>query len=107
MSSRRPLLVLLAVGAGAACTGTLEDVSTGSPDNPVAPGSCGEITPGASPIRRMTRLEYDNTVRDLLGDTTRPAQVFPPDEQGPVGFDNNAVNLKVSPVLAEQYMKVS
>ena len=105
MLCRRHLLPL--VLAGASCTGTLNDVSEGSPDNPIAPGSCGEIDPGSSPIRRMTRLEYDNTVRDLLGDTSRPAQVFPPDEQGPVGFDNNATNLKVSPVLAEQYMKVA
>jgi hypothetical protein len=89
------------------CLGTLQDERPGSPDNPVAPGSCGDIAPGPSPIRRMTRLEYDNTIRDLLGDTSRPAQIFPPDEQAPVGFDNNAINLKVSPLLAEQYMKAA
>jgi hypothetical protein len=32
------------------------------------------------PLLRLTRLEYNNTVRDLLGDTTHPADQFPLDE---------------------------
>jgi hypothetical protein len=31
------------------------------------------------PLRRLTRREYNNTVRDLLGDTSNPADSFPPD----------------------------
>lgn len=42
--------------------------------------------PGVLPLRRLTRFEYDNTVRDLLGDTTRPAAAFPADDVGAVGF---------------------
>ena len=38
---------------------------------------------GPSPIRRLTRWEYDNTVRDLLGDTTRPSGRFPPTSAAP------------------------
>ena len=38
---------------------------------------------------RLTRAEYNNTVRDLLGDTTRPADAFPPDETV-MGFAANA-----------------
>ncbi|MCH9685472.1 MAG: DUF1592 domain-containing protein [Deltaproteobacteria bacterium] len=46
---------------------------------------------GASPLRRLTRFEYDNAVRDLLGDTTRPGeQLFSPDEHLG-GFAANAV----------------
>lgn len=46
---------------------------------------------GASPLRRLTRFEYDNTVRDLLGDTTRPAEhTFSPDENLG-GYAANAV----------------
>ena len=59
--------------------------------------------PGPSFIRRVNRLEYNNTVRDLLGDTTHPADTFPAEERR-LGFDNNADALSVSPVLAEQYM---
>jgi hypothetical protein len=59
--------------------------------------------PGPSPIRRLTRFEYDNTVRDLLGDTSHPARSFPAEEEA-FGFSNNAVVLGVTPVLAEQYL---
>ena len=45
--------------------------------------------PGASPIRRLTRTEYNNTVHDLLGDTTAPATKFTHEEVG-LGFTNNA-----------------
>ncbi|MEQ9319637.1 MAG: DUF1587 domain-containing protein, partial [Polyangiaceae bacterium] len=45
---------------------------------------------GLAPMRRLTRLEYNNTVRDLLGDTTRPADAFLSDEVV-AGFSANAV----------------
>jgi len=60
-------------------------------------------SPGPSYIRRLTRLEYGNTVRDLLGDTSGVADGFPAEEIR-LGFDNNASALTVSPVLAEQYL---
>ena len=61
---------------------------------------------GPSPIRRLNRTEYNNTIRDLLGDTTRPADAFVrEEEQG--GFNNNAEALGVTPILAEQYMRAS
>jgi hypothetical protein len=64
------------------------------------------VQPGPAPIRRLTRTEYNNTLRDLLGDFSRPGNVFPPDEES-LGFDNNANALNVTPLLAEQYMKVA
>jgi hypothetical protein len=36
-------------------------------------------TAGPRPLSRLTRREYNNTVRDLLGDVTRPADEFPED----------------------------
>jgi hypothetical protein len=51
----------------------------------------------------MTRFEYDNTVRDLLGDTTGPADAFGAEEEA-LGFNNNAANLVTSSTLAEKYM---
>ena len=59
-----------------------------------------------TPLRRMTRFEYNNTVRDLLGDTTNPADSLPPEEEV-AGFNNQAAALTVSDLLAEQYMKLS
>jgi hypothetical protein len=44
-------------------------------------------TPGAMVFRRLTKPEYNNTVRDLLGDTSSPANGFPPDlESNHSGF---------------------
>lgn len=67
---------------------------------------CGEIAPGPSPIRRMTRREYNNTVRDLLQDETQPASGFPPEEEA-LGFNNNADALVVTPLLAEGYLSAA
>ncbi|MCA9620639.1 MAG: DUF1592 domain-containing protein, partial [Myxococcales bacterium] len=50
----------------------------------------------------LNRLEYDNTVRDLLGTRLRPAQSFPPDGEAE-GFDNIAAALKLSPTLLDRY----
>ncbi len=60
--------------------------------------------PGRAPLHRLSRLEYNNTIRDLLGVDTRPADKFPPDGGGGGGFDNNSVTLFVPPVLMEQYL---
>jgi hypothetical protein len=38
------------------------------------------------PLRRLTNREYNNTVRDLLGDNTRPADQFPTDRDGAFEF---------------------
>ncbi len=63
---------------------------------------CAKTVPGPAPLRRLTQLQYDNTVRDLLGDNTHPSQSFPPDQkQG--DFTNTAVALTVSPLLAQGY----
>lgn len=68
------------------------------------PASCSEApSPGPAPIRRMTRFEYNQTVRDLLGDTTNPADNFGAEEEA-LGFNNNAANLVTSSTLAEKYM---
>jgi hypothetical protein len=74
---------------------------TGGPIVP-NPAACNAVDPGPSFARRLTRFEYDNTVRDLLGDTSAPARAFPPEERRH-GFDNNADALTVSPLLGEQY----
>jgi hypothetical protein len=64
------------------------------------------IHPGTAPVRRLTRFEYDNTVRDLLGDTTEPALALPSDEIAN-GFGNDAQALSVSSLLVEQYGTVA
>ncbi|WP_438021081.1 DUF1592 domain-containing protein [Sorangium sp. So ce315] len=51
----------------------------------------------------MTRFEYNNTVRDLLGTSQTPAEQFPVDEVAG-GFNNNASVLTISPLHAEKYL---
>lgn len=67
---------------------------------------CKAIDPGPSYVRRLTRREYDNTIRDLLGEASQPAKDFPTEERVE-GFDNNAAALTVPPVLLEQYLLVA
>ena len=63
--------------------------------------------PGRTLYRRLTREEYNNTVRDLLGVTIRPADRFPADGGGGKGFDNNAETLFVPPLLLENYYQAA
>ncbi len=64
--------------------------------------ACKEIKPGGAPIRRLTRTEYDNTVRDLIGEDKKLAKAFPGEELQH-SFDNSAELRSVSDVLAEHY----
>jgi hypothetical protein len=54
-------------------------------------------------VRRLNRIEYDNTVRDLLGVDLHLSENFPQDDSG-YGFDNIAAVLSLSPVLMEKYL---
>ncbi len=76
---------------------------TADPASGGTPGQCGTGDPGPAPIRRLTRSEYNRTVHDLLGDETKPAEAFIPEEKS-LGFTNNANALSVSPILAEKYV---
>jgi hypothetical protein len=63
----------------------------------------GEVSPGRVVARRLNRAEYDNTVRDLLGTTLRPARdTFPADDFS-LGFDVIGSVLSVSPLHVELY----
>jgi Protein of unknown function (DUF1592)/Protein of unknown function (DUF1588)/Protein of unknown function (DUF1587)/Protein of unknown function (DUF1585)/Protein of unknown function (DUF1595)/Planctomycete cytochrome C len=59
--------------------------------------------PGRVTIRRLNRVEYQNTIRDLIGVDFDAAGEFPPDDTGH-GFDNIGDVLTLSPMLLEKYM---
>ena len=59
--------------------------------------------PGRVTARRLNRVEYNNTIRDLLALDSRPADDFPIDDEG-YGFDNIGDVLSLSPVLMERYL---
>ena len=67
---------------------------------------CNNPDPGRVTIRRLNREEYNNTVRDLVGVSFRPADDFPADDSG-YGFDNIGDVLSLSPVLLEKYLRAA
>ena len=62
--------------------------------------------PGRITVRRLNRVEYKNTVRDLLGADFNPTENFPADDVG-YGFDNIGDVLTVSPLLMERYLEAA
>ena len=62
-------------------SGSSQGSETGDPTEgePLGPS-------GPMPLRRLNQVEYNNTVRDLLGDVSRPADDFTPDTPGESGF---------------------
>lgn len=53
-------------------------------------------------LRRLTHSQYNNVVRDLLGDTSKPANQFPP-EDFINGFKTQFQAQSISPLLMESY----
>ena len=90
--------------------GTVVDRSTQGENVPPpeidVPGCSSQPNPGRVSFRRLNTVEYDNTVRDLLGDATRPSQRFASyddvDLEG--GFDNNAKTLSVNSQVISDWM---
>ncbi len=102
MGRQRRLLALLGAALLCGCSGIIGSGGGGSADDAVAKKLCVVDTP----IRRLTRFEYNNTVRDLLGDDTNPADALPPEEEV-AGFNNQAGALTTSDLLVEQYANVA
>jgi hypothetical protein len=59
--------------------------------------------PGRITLRRLNRIEYHNTIRDLLGVNFNTSEAFPPDDTGH-GFDNIGDVLTLPPMLLEKYV---
>jgi hypothetical protein len=64
--------------------------STPDPVVAACEASNGALNAGLTPARRLTRDQFNNTVRDLIGATGTPADALAPDEKiGP--FNSNAI----------------
>ena len=62
--------------------------------------------PGKVTIRRLNRIEYHNTIRDLTGFDFKVEDELPPDDTG-YGFDTIGDVLTLSPLLLEKYMRAA
>jgi cytochrome c5 len=63
--------------------------------------------PGRTPVHRLNRTEYANTVRDLLALEVDARTLLSADEPDQHGFDNVASVLSVSPALLENYLSAA
>ena len=61
-------------------------------------------TDGRVVMRRLNRIEYQNTMRDLLGFDMDYVSDLPPDAISADGFQNDARSLQMSPLQLEYYL---
>jgi hypothetical protein len=101
LASFVPLAPLALLGL-AGCEGAIGEPegTLGAPSGPQGPD------PGRVTLHRLNRAEYNNTVRDLLGTSLRPADDFPADDHS-YGFDNIADALTISPTQLELYARAA
>lgn len=64
-------------------------------------------TGGRNLLRRLTRYEYNNTLRDLLGMDLDFAKDLPPEGVAEEGFKNNALVLTTSSLHLEYYQRIA
>ena len=60
--------------------------------------------PGRVVMRRLSNVEYANTIRDLTGVDLQPAREFPADGAAGEGFSNTGDALVMSPALLTKYL---
>ena len=78
--------------------------SGGGTDPASEPLRCdaSDLRPAEAPLRRLTPVEYRNSVRDLFAGVALPEVELVASSEV-AGFDNNADGQVVSPLLIEQY----
>ncbi len=72
-------------------------------------GAMAEAPPFAPEItaRRLNRLEFDNTVRELMGVSLGFSETFPLEGGGGEGFDNNGETLYLPAMLMERFVEAA
>jgi hypothetical protein len=89
--------------AGTGGTGTSGAAGTGPAPKCVDQAA---VTPGRAPLRRLTKFEYNVTVADLFGDTTKPALALNSELLGN-GFGNDADAQPTSGTVVPDFAKVA
>jgi hypothetical protein len=113
---QRPLFAAIGFGLGlvavVGCHGSIGEPpsrgssfgAAGAPTGNVGVGVSGSsscsVTSAPAPVQRLTRLEYNNVVRDLFGVEKDYTATFSADAKGPAGFSTEGVaqNLALSQV---------
>ena len=92
-----PTLSPVAVGGERPAAHPLRVFQGGAPATGCESSLAGQL--GETPLRRLTKFEYANTIRDLLKVDAAPVADMPVDEVTD-GFNNNSGVLTVSPLHA-------
>jgi hypothetical protein len=88
------------------CEGVIGGAGVGGPGQAQQEFICLDpsgIFLGTSPVRRLTNVEYENTVRDLLGGQMPPLPEQPSDAVLEGSFENDAISLGPSDVRIARY----
>ncbi len=93
-------------GIGGAGNATVSTGGAGGGATTMPPLDCSAPNLQESPLRRLTRREYNNTIRDLLKDTSRPADQFVP-ESLQAGFTNGAASTLISAVVIDDFERAA
>jgi hypothetical protein len=117
----RTLLLSAVVALGtAACNGAISGIPDQTPTGVAGQGGSGGQggsaglggSGGTAPpdvgriaVHRLNSLEYDNTMRDLLGVDGTAQKTFQPDEAGE--FDNDAEQFQINDARFEQYFSTA
>ncbi len=75
-------------------------------DSAIFPTDPEHPDPGRVTLRRLNRVEYQNTLRQLLGVKVRVSDLLPPDDSG-YGFDNIGDVLTLSPAHLDRFLKAA
>jgi hypothetical protein len=77
----------------------------GTVDHGPPPASlCGQnVDPGPSPMRLLTRVEYANTIKDLMGGMASIAMDLPDDGRPARGFANDTTARSASDLLVDKF----
>jgi mono/diheme cytochrome c family protein len=65
------------------------------------------LVAGRTLSRRLSRVEYNNTLRDLFGVDLHAGDLLPSEGGGGEGFDNAGATLFTTPVLLEKYLEAA
>jgi hypothetical protein len=92
-------------GTGASKGGASGSSGVGGSVEDICAQNMGVLKVGRTRLRRLTRAQLDNTLRDLVGATNAPASAIAPDEQiGP--FHSNAI-APVTNLIVQQHQEVA
>lgn len=84
--------------------GSASDTTSADTADPTAPGQEAFDPAGTTRVARLTHLQYDNTVSELLYLEVTPSLEFPPDPTFG-GYNNNANQLRVADRLGRDYRR--